>query len=83
MICDSNTPTNVSSNQDEIYILSSAEAHLWEEPNGPVMVRAEQPNVASLGVLFVAYQYFAFTFQRYGSGAVSKVNGAGLVTPAF
>jgi len=83
VIVDGNVPTTVSANQDEIYLVPSGEAHLWEDPNQPTMIRAEQPNAPSLGVLFVCYQYFAYTFQRMPSGAMQKVGGAGLTTPSF
>lgn len=45
-----------------------------------MFIRAEQHSAASLGVLLVAYAYFGYTFQRYGSGAMAKVAGTGLVT---
>jgi HK97 family phage major capsid protein len=84
VIVDGSVPTNVSSTQDEIYLVPRAEAHLWEDSGGgAVMIRADQPNAPSLGVLFVCYQYFAYTFQRMPSGAMQKVAGAGLTTPTF
>src|SRR3954469_8881280 len=40
-----------------------------ERPNAPMFIRAEQPSAAaSLGVLLVAYSYFAYTFARYSGG---------------
>jgi hypothetical protein len=51
-------------------------------PGAPVFIRAEQPAVASLGVLFVLYGYFAYTFRRFTNAAV-KVDGTGLGPPAF
>ena len=83
VIVDNSVPTNVSANQDEIYIVPQSECHLWELPGQPAFIRAEQPNAASLGVLLVVYGYFAYTFDRYGSGSMQKVGGAGLTTPAF
>jgi hypothetical protein len=84
VIVDNNIATNLGggTNEDEIYVVCSKEAHLWEDPNAPMFIRAEQPAAASLGVLFVVYGYFAYTFARY-SGAHQKVNGTGLVTPTF
>lgn len=67
--------------QDHVYVLDRREAHLWEDPNAPVFIRAEQPAAASLGVLFVLYGYFASTFSRYSQAQL--ISGTGTVTPAF
>lgn len=84
VIVDNNTPVNLGAgvNEDELYIVPSAEAHLWEDPSAPVFIRAEQAAAASLGVLLVVYGYFAYTFGRYPLG-FQKVGGTGLVTPVF
>jgi len=55
---------------------------LWEDPNAPVYIRAEQPAAASLGILMVVYGYFAYSFRRY-TGASVVINGTGLATPSF
>src|SRR5207244_304219 len=80
---DNNTITNdgVGTNQDQIYVLASEEVHLWEDPNAPILIRAEQPNAANLGILLVAYSYFAYTVQRYANNP-SVIKGTGLVAPA-
>lgn len=80
---DANVLTNggVGTNQDEIYLLASDEIHLWEQPNQPLLIRAEQPNVANLGILLVAYEYFAYTAQRYTNNP-GKISGTGLIAPA-
>jgi hypothetical protein len=85
VVVDNNIPVNkgAGTNEDEIYVVPSGEAHLWEDPNAPALIRAEQPNAPSLGILLVVYGYFAFTFQRYPSGAMQKVSGTGLITPTF
>jgi len=67
--------------QDHVYVLDRREAHLWEDPNAPIFIRAEQPAAASLGVLFVLYGYFAATFSRYNQAQL--ISGTGTVTPAF
>lgn len=67
--------------QDHVYVLDRSEAHLWEDPNAPVFIRAEQTAAASLGVLFVLYGYFASTFSRYSQAQL--ISGTGTVTPAF
>jgi len=85
IIVDSNIPVNLGAgtNQDQIFVAASQECHLWEDPQAPVFIRAEQAAAASLGVLLVLYGYFAYSFRRYGSGAVVKLDGTGLVTPTF
>jgi HK97 family phage major capsid protein len=84
VIVDNNVPNNlgVGTNQDELYVVASDECHLWEDPDAPIFIRAEQPAAASLGVLMVLYGYFAYSFRRY-TGAVQKVAGAALTTPSF
>lgn len=67
--------------QDHTYVLDQKEAHLWEDPSAPVFIRAEQPAAASLGVLFVLYGYFAYTFSRYAQ--VQQISGTGSVPPTF
>lgn len=66
--------------QDHIFIVPQVECHLWEDQGNPVYIRAEQPAAASLGVLLVAYGYFAYTYNRYAN-AIQKVNGAALAAP--
>ncbi|MEU0397950.1 hypothetical protein ABZ208_35395 [Streptomyces sp. NPDC006208] len=84
VVVDNNIATNLGAgtNEDEVYVVPSSECHLWEDPNAPLFIRAEQPAAASLGVLLVAYSYFAYTFGRYTNGT-QKVSGTGLITPAF
>lgn len=83
VIVDNNILTNrgAGTNEDEIYIGSRREFHLWEDPTAPMLVRAEQTAAASLGVLFVVYGYIAYTHVRYAHAR--KINGTGLVTPTF
>lgn len=84
VIVDNNIATNLGAgtNEDEVYVVPASECHLWEDPNAPLFIRAEQPAAASLGVLLVAYSYFAYTFGRYTNG-MQKVGGTGLATPTF
>ncbi|WP_235618604.1 phage major capsid protein [Embleya scabrispora] len=84
VIVDNNIATNygTGTNEDELYVVPASECHLWEDPNAPLFIRAEQAAAANLGVLLVAYSYFAYTFGRYANG-MQKVGGTGLVTPAF
>jgi hypothetical protein len=84
VVVDNNVTTGLgaSTNQDELYVVARDECHLWEDPQAPVFIRAEQPKAANLGVLLVLYGYFAYSFRRY-AGAIGSVGGTGLVTPAF
>lgn len=82
IIVDNNIATNLGAgtNEDEIYFVSQRESHLWEDPNAPVLIRAET-SAKSLGVDLVVYAYFAYLFTRMTHA--QKVNGTGLVTPTF
>lgn len=84
VVTDANVPTNLGAgtNQDEIYVVPRDESFLWEDPNAPQFIRAEQPAAANLGVLLVLYGYFAYTLRRY-SASHQKLSGTALVTPAF
>lgn len=83
VIVDNNIATNLGAgtNEDEIYLVDRNECHLWEDPDAPMYIRAEQAKAASLGVLMVVYGYFAYTHTRYAHAR--KVSGTGLVTPTF
>ena len=84
VIVDANVTTagtaDSGTGEDEVYVGSTSEAHLWEDAGAPVFIRAEQPSVASLGVNLVVYGYFAYTFERY-TNAYQKLTGSGLVAP--
>jgi hypothetical protein len=83
VVVDNNLATNLGGGtEDEIYIVPSAECHLWEDPQAPVFLRAEQAAAANLGVLLVLYGYFAYSFRRYAN-AIGKVGGTGLAAPVF
>lgn len=84
VVVDNNVVTNLGTgtNQDQMYVTSSQECHLWEDPAAPVFIRAEQPAAASLGVLLVLYGYFAYTFGRFTTSAV-KIDGTGLGSPGL
>ena len=83
VIVDNNIATNLGAgtNEDEIYLVDRQECHLWEDPDAPVYIRAEQAKAANLGVLMVVYGYYAFTFQRQPHAR--KIAGTGLITPTF
>lgn len=83
VIVDNNIATNLGAgtNEDEIYFISRSEAHLWEDPTAPMLIRTEATKAANLQVLLVVYGYFAYTFARRAHA--QKINGTGLVTPTF
>lgn len=83
VIVDNNVVTNLGAgtNQDEIYIFAQSEAHLWEDPNAPLLIRAEQPKAKTLGIDLVVYGYYAFTAQRRPHA--QKITGTGLAAPTF
>ena len=90
VIVDNNVTTSQNldsaTGEDEIYVVNRRECILWEDPSAPVMIRAEQTNAASLGVLFVMYGYFAYTYDRYQVGGFSahqKISGSALVAPVW
>ncbi|GAA3374719.1 hypothetical protein [Streptomyces racemochromogenes] len=84
VIVDNNIGTGygAGTNEDEVYVVPNSECHLWEDQDAPLMIRAEQTKAATLGVLLVAYKYFAYTHARYSNG-MQKIGGTGLVTPTF
>lgn len=79
VVVSANVPTTTGGTQDEIYIVASEEAHLWED--SVTMIRAEQPNAANLGILLVCYEYAGYTFDRYALNPY-KITGTGLAAPA-
>jgi hypothetical protein len=83
VIVDNNIATNLGTgtNEDEVYFVAQSEAHLWEDPNAPMLIKAEQNQAKKLLVDFVVYGYFAYTFNRRAH--VQKINGTGLVTPTW
>lgn len=84
VIVDNNVPINLGAgtNQDEVYICPSEESYLWEDPNAPQFIRAEQTKAENLGVVLVLYGYFAYCMTRYANSH-QKIAGTGLVTPTF
>jgi len=83
VIVDNNIAINggAGTNEDEIYLVDRQECHLWEDPDAPVYIRAEQAKAETLGILLVVYGYYAFTYQRQPHAR--KIAGTGLITPTF
>ncbi|XQE79520.1 phage major capsid protein [Streptomyces microflavus] len=83
VIVDNNIAINggAGTNEDEIYLVDRQECHLWEDPDAPVYIRAEETKAETLGILLVVYGYYAFTYQRQPHAR--KIAGTGLITPTF
>lgn len=83
VIVDNNIGTTygTGTNEDEIYFFSQLEGHLWEDPNAPMLIRADQPKAKKLAVDLVVYGYFAYTWQRRAHA--QKIAGTGLTAPTF
>lgn len=83
-VVDNNVSTagGTGTNEDAIFVVPQDECHLWEDPQAPVFIRAEQAKAASLGVLLVLYGYFAYSLRRY-SGGMQSITGTGLQLPVF
>jgi hypothetical protein len=82
VIVDNNIPINISSTQDTVVVVPRDESFLWEDPDAPQFIRAEQAKAANLGVLLVLFGYFAYTMRRYANSH-QQILGTGLTTPAF
>jgi hypothetical protein len=83
VIVDNNLPTNLGGGtEDSIVVVPSEESFLWEDPNAPQFIRAEQPAAATLGVTLVLYGYFAYSFRRYANSH-QEITGTGLIAPTF
>ena len=85
VIVDNNIATNlgVGTNEDEIYFGAASESHLWEDPNAPMLIKAEQAKASTLQILLVVYSYYAFTHARPGRAHAQKISGTGLIAPTF
>jgi HK97 family phage major capsid protein len=82
IIADANIRTTIAGDQDEIYCVNAAELHLWEQAGSPFALNFDATGAGSLTIKSVVYGYSAFTAGRY-PGAVSVINGTGLVAPTF
>jgi len=84
IIADANVTTTAGAGNDEdqIYCVNAGELHLWEQAGSPFALNFDATGAGSLTIKSVVYGYGAFTAGRY-PGAVSKINGTGLVAPTF
>lgn len=81
VISNSIVQTNgAGTNQDEIYVFSSQDIHLYE--SAPVLRTFEEVLSGTLQVRFQLYNYYAIAAGRLPA-AIAKVSGSGLVAPSF
>lgn len=83
VVVDNNVATNLGAgtNEDEVYFGAQSELHLWEDPNAPMLIRAEQNQAKRLLVDLVVYSYVAHLFNRRAHA--QKIAGTGLTAPVF
>jgi HK97 family phage major capsid protein len=83
IITDANVTitSGTGTNEDQIFVVSADELHLWEAPQMPTYVRFEQPD-GKVAIRIVLFGFSAFTAGRRPlAGAI--IGGTGLVTPTF
>ena len=84
IITDANIGTTygTTTNQDEIYVVTAPECHLWEQSGSPFTLRYDATGAGNLTIKTVVYGYAAFTAARYPL-ANSIISGTGLSAPTF
>jgi HK97 family phage major capsid protein len=84
IITDANVVTTdgTGTNQDEIYVVTAQENHLWEQPGSPFTLRYDATGAGNLTIKTVVYGYAAFSAGRYPK-ANSIIAGTGLAAPTF
>ncbi|MHB1063536.1 MAG: hypothetical protein ACYC1Z_03420 [Georgenia sp.] len=91
VVTDNNLPANLGTgtNEDVAVVVARQEAHLWEDPSAPVLIRAEQNQAKKLLIDLVVYGYFAAVFDRVvdaqgtPKAVHQQITGTGLVAPVF
>jgi hypothetical protein len=75
VLLSGNVPNNLGGGSTETRIIAAdlRDSFLWENSKSPVFIRAEQPNVASLGILFVAYSFSAFAGGSAAEGHLGRL----------
>jgi len=76
------TTYGTTTNQDEIYVVTAPECHLWEQGGSPFTLRYDATGAGNLTIKTVVYGYAAFTAGRYPL-ANSIISGTGLAAPSF
>jgi HK97 family phage major capsid protein len=84
IVTDANIGTTygTTTNQDEIYVVTAGESHLWEQPGSPFTLRYDATGAGNLTLKTVVYGYAAYTAGRYPLAA-SIISGSGLAAPTF
>jgi HK97 family phage major capsid protein len=84
IVTDANIGTTygTTTNQDEIYVVTAGESHLWEQPGSPFTLRYDATGAGNLTIKTVVYGYAAYTAGRYPLAA-SIISGTGLAAPTF
>lgn len=84
IVTDANIGTTygTTTNQDEIYVVTAGESHLWEQPGSPFTLRYDATGAGNLTIKTVVYGYAAYTAGRYPTAA-SIISGTGLSAPTF
>ena len=84
IITDANVGTTygAATNQDEIYVVTAGESHLWEQPGSPFTLRYDATGAGNLTIKTVVYGYAAYSAGRYPTAA-SIISGTGLSAPTF
>jgi HK97 family phage major capsid protein len=77
-------PSNLGggTNETRIIAVDMRDVFLWEDPNMPIYIKAEETLAANLQVLYVIYSYSAFTAGRQPK-AVSAISGTGMIPVAL
>ena len=77
-------PSNLGggTNETRIIAVDMRDVYLWEEPNSPIYIKAEETAAANLQILYVIYSYSAFAAGRQPK-AISVISGTGMVPVAL
>jgi HK97 family phage major capsid protein len=77
-------PSNLGggTNETRVIAMDARDVFLWEDPQMPIYIKAEETLAANLQVLYVMYSYSAFTAGRQPK-AVSVISGTGLIPQAL
>jgi HK97 family phage major capsid protein len=77
-------PSNLGGGTNETRILAvdMRDVFLWEDPNMPIYIKAEETLAANLQVLYVLYSYSALAAGRQPK-AISAISGTGMILPAL
>jgi HK97 family phage major capsid protein len=83
VVVDANLPTNQGAGTNEDVILVTRSSDLWLMEDAPVKTRTDESVLSgNLTVRLQAWNYFAFTSERY-SKSTAQISGTGLVAPTF